>query len=222
MPTIRTFGRVKITMYYGDHGVPHFHVIAPDFKVSIAIETLEVLAGTARPRQISRGDRVGKAEPGLTAGPMGATAAMRQPRIQKVAAEDGARLRLHWIDGSTSIAEVSELIERLEGLAPLREPLVFATARVGDFGWAVAWSDDLDIGADTLFRLAVEQKALRMDGAALSQWRRMHELTQQRAANVLGLSLRQYYQFESGARPIPQTVALACSGFDAVSMNPAA
>jgi hypothetical protein len=52
MPTIKSFGRIKITMYYGDHGVAHFHVIAPDFKVSVAIETLEVLAGTARPRQI--------------------------------------------------------------------------------------------------------------------------------------------------------------------------
>jgi hypothetical protein len=51
MPTIKTFGRVKVTMYYGDHGVPHFHVIAPDFKVSVAIESLEVLAGTAPPRR---------------------------------------------------------------------------------------------------------------------------------------------------------------------------
>jgi hypothetical protein len=147
---------------------------------------------------------------------------MRQPRIQKLAAEDGAKLRLGWIDGSTSLADLSELIERLEGLAPLRDPLVFATARLGDFGWAVAWSDDIDIGADTLFRLAVEQKALRMDGAALRQWRTIHELSEQRAANVLGLSLRQYRQLESGARPVPQTVALACSGFDAVSMIPAA
>jgi hypothetical protein len=147
---------------------------------------------------------------------------MRQPRIQKVAATDGARLRLGWIDGSTSVADLSELIERLEGLATLRNPEVLAAARVGDFGWAVAWSDDIDIGADTLFRLAVEQKALRMDSAALRRWRTMHELSEQRAANVLGLSLRQYRQLESGAKPVPQTVALACSGFDAVSMTPAA
>ncbi|MCC2664672.1 MAG: hypothetical protein K0S35_2594 [Geminicoccaceae bacterium] len=51
MPTIKTFGRVKITMYYGDHGVPHFHVIAPDFKVSVAIASLEILAGRAPPRR---------------------------------------------------------------------------------------------------------------------------------------------------------------------------
>lgn len=39
-------------MYYGDHGVPRFHVIAPDFKVSIAIKSLDVLAGAARPQRI--------------------------------------------------------------------------------------------------------------------------------------------------------------------------
>jgi Domain of unknown function (DUF4160) len=52
MPTIKTFGRLKITMYYGDHGVPHFHLISPDFKVSVAIESLDVLAGSARPREL--------------------------------------------------------------------------------------------------------------------------------------------------------------------------
>jgi Protein of unknown function (DUF2442)/Helix-turn-helix domain len=147
---------------------------------------------------------------------------MRRPRIEKAEAEDGGGLRILWIDGSTSLIDLSDLIGRLEGLAPLRDPLVFAKARVGDFGWAVVWTGEIDIGADTLFRLAVEQKALRMDGAALRKWRTTHGLSEQRAANVLGLSLRQYRQLENGAKPVPQTVALACSGFDAVSMNPAA
>lgn len=52
MPTIRTFGRAKLTMDHGDHGVPHFHLVSPDFKVSVAIESLKVLAGSARPREL--------------------------------------------------------------------------------------------------------------------------------------------------------------------------
>ena len=147
---------------------------------------------------------------------------MRQPRIKKAVAEGGEKLRIYWIDGSTSLADLSDLVGRLGGLATLRDPAVFGKARVGDFGWAVVWTDEVDIGADTLFRLAVEQKALCMGGAALRRWRTTHRLTDQRAANVLGLSLRQYRQLENGAKPVPQTVALACSGFDAVSMNPAA
>jgi hypothetical protein len=146
---------------------------------------------------------------------------MRQPRIEKVEAEDGVRLRLRWIDGSTSLIDLSALIGRLAGLRPF-DPLRFAEAQLGDFGWAVTWGEEIAVGADTLFRLAVEQKALRMDGAVLRQWRTTHGLGEEGAANVLGLSLRQYRQLESGTNPVPQTVALACSGFDAVSMNPAA
>jgi hypothetical protein len=147
---------------------------------------------------------------------------MKQPRIETVVTEDGGRLRIRWIDGSTSLTELSDLIGRLDGLGPLRDPLVFAKGRVGDFGWAVVWTDEIDIGADTLFRLTVEQKALRMDGATLHRWRTTHGLAEERAANVLGLSLRQYRQLENGAKPVPQTVALACSGFDAMAMTPAA
>jgi DNA-binding XRE family transcriptional regulator len=131
-------------------------------------------------------------------------------------------LLIRWIDGSTSLVDLSGLIGRLEGLKPLRDPLIFGKAHAGDFGWAVAWTDDIDIGADTLFRLSVEQKELRMDAAALRHWRAAHELTEQGAANVLGITRRRYRRLESGAKPVPQTVALACSGFDAVSISPGA
>jgi len=32
-------------MYFDDHGVPHFHIVSADGNASIAIDTLEVLAG---------------------------------------------------------------------------------------------------------------------------------------------------------------------------------
>ena len=47
---------VKITMYYGDHGVPHFHVIAPDFKVSVAIASLDDSGRSSATTADSRGD----------------------------------------------------------------------------------------------------------------------------------------------------------------------
>ncbi len=40
-------------MYANDHGVPHFHVLTPDGKVSVAIETLEVLAGSLARHRMS-------------------------------------------------------------------------------------------------------------------------------------------------------------------------
>jgi hypothetical protein len=147
---------------------------------------------------------------------------MRQPRIDTAKAVEDRKLLIHWMDGATSLVDLSALIGRFEGLEALRDPATFGKARAGDFGWAVAWTDEVDIGAHTLFRLAVEQKALHMDAAALRRWRTSHELTEQGAANVLGLTVRHFRQLETGAKPVPQTVALACSGFDAVSMSAAA
>jgi hypothetical protein len=135
---------VKITMYYGDHGVPHFHVIAPDFNVSVAIASLEVLAGAAQPCRTRECDRLGTAEPRASVCQMGGPATMRQPRIEKAEAEDGGRLRILWIDGSTSLIDLSELGGRLEGLGPLRDPLVFAKARVGDSQDEVESSPEFD------------------------------------------------------------------------------
>lgn len=41
----------KISVYAGDHGVPHFHVEGPDFRCSVAIATLEVIVGVM-PRRV--------------------------------------------------------------------------------------------------------------------------------------------------------------------------
>lgn len=35
----------KVYVYGREHGVPHFHVLAPGLRVSVSIETLEVIAG---------------------------------------------------------------------------------------------------------------------------------------------------------------------------------
>lgn len=47
MPTIKDFGSFKITMYFIDHGTPHFHVVGPGFKASIAIEDGNLIIGAA-------------------------------------------------------------------------------------------------------------------------------------------------------------------------------
>lgn len=45
MPRISSFYGLVITMFWKEHGVPHFHVRAAEHEASIAIDTLEVLAG---------------------------------------------------------------------------------------------------------------------------------------------------------------------------------
>lgn len=45
MPTIARFGKVLVQVYGGEHGVPHFHVVSPEGRASVAIASMHVLAG---------------------------------------------------------------------------------------------------------------------------------------------------------------------------------
>lgn len=53
MPTLKRFADCKIDLYANDHGVPHFHVLTPDGKVSVAIDTLQILAGNLPRRRLT-------------------------------------------------------------------------------------------------------------------------------------------------------------------------
>jgi len=47
MPTLLAFGEFKVRLYFGDHGIPHVHLIGRDCAAVIAIETGELIAGEA-------------------------------------------------------------------------------------------------------------------------------------------------------------------------------
>lgn len=50
-----------------------------------------------------------------------------------------------------------------------------------------------------------------MTPASLKAWRKRLGLSQQEAADTLGLSIRAVQNYESGLREIPKPVALACA-----------
>ena len=83
------------------------------------------------------------------------------PRIERAAVPGLMSLRIHWrgvravdvVDLTGWVATGGDI------LAPLRDPSVFARARVENYGAAVAWDDgDLAIDAFHLKKLADEQK----------------------------------------------------------------
>lgn len=53
MPRISTFYGIVIAMYYREHGTPHFHATYGEHDASIAIDTLETLAGSLPRRALS-------------------------------------------------------------------------------------------------------------------------------------------------------------------------
>ena len=50
MPEISRFFGIIITMYFGDHQPPHFHVRYGDFKAQVSIDSISILRGNLPPR----------------------------------------------------------------------------------------------------------------------------------------------------------------------------
>jgi hypothetical protein len=80
------------------------------------------------------------------------------------------------------------------------------------------WPGDLDVGADRLYELALEQNG-HADAAEFIRWRWKHGLSLQGAADELGLSRRQVAYYASGEREVPRYILLALRGWEQNQQN---
>lgn len=145
------------------------------------------------------------------------------PRIAAVV-PGRARLSLHvtWQTGGTSIVDMAGLIGTFRIYAPLRDDQVlFAQVQLGEFGTDVVWSDEIDMAADTLWRLAQEQSGETLTAEAFRAWRLRKAYTLEGAAKALGLSRRMVAYYEQGDKPVPRTVALATRALEMVAEHAA-
>ncbi|HEY8163208.1 MAG TPA: helix-turn-helix transcriptional regulator [Methylocystis sp.] len=133
------------------------------------------------------------------------------PRIAAVAPGDKPMtLRIGWVKDGESLVDLSGMIERFRIYEPLRHSgELFRRARVGDLGTDVVWTDEIDMAADTLWRLAQEQSGATLSPEAFRRWRERKAYTLDAAAKALGVSRRMVAYYEEGKRPIPRVVALA-------------
>ena len=126
------------------------------------------------------------------------------------------RLRLTYADGRTFEVALVDWIEITEALQALKDPALFSRARIGFGGRSVDWiEDELDLGADNLRNLAIEQ------GGGIGHeriWNWLHDtgLTLDQAAEALGISRRMLIYYRDGEKPIPRSIWLACLGWEAV------
>lgn len=127
----------------------------------------------------------------------------------------GGVLQLGFADGEIMRVEVAPIVRRSPVLRALNDPAVFRRAKLGEWGGSVTWDDDLlELAADNLRARAVEQAGGTSHEAVLD-WMHRHGLTQQMAADALGISRRMLGYYVSGAKSVPRTVGLACKGWEA-------
>jgi Protein of unknown function (DUF2442) len=82
----------------------------------------------------------------------------KAPNIRSVRADKHHSFVITWKGGAESVVDVSQHLADYAIFAPLRgNDDLFSAAAVGEWGWCVQWSDDLEISSDTLWRLALEQ-----------------------------------------------------------------
>ena len=137
----------------------------------------------------------------------------RAVRIVRVQTAGNHALRIHWCGGAVYTVDLHDIVFRLKGLRPLRDAAAFAKASTGEGGHSVTWPDDLDLGADRLWELSLEQNG-RADTAQFLRWRWRHGLSLSAAAEALGVSRRMVAYYASGEREVPRTVLLACKGWE--------
>lgn len=125
-----------------------------------------------------------------------------------------ARLELAFADGYLATVDLTAWSRR-KPLRALADAAVFAAAHVdARGGYVIFVPDDLELAADNLRNLAVEQ-AGGIGHERLWDWMARNGLTQERAAAGIGISRRMLNYYLSGAKPIPLTVWLACVGWEA-------
>ena len=139
-----------------------------------------------------------------------------EPLSQAVAAEatGPCRLRVRFDDGRVAEACLEGLASRSEHFARLRDPAVLARVEPVHDGAALRFAGDeaLEIGADLIAALADRQRP--MTGQDFAAWMRRHGLSDNTAADVLGLARRTVQGYKAAAA-VPPLVAIACRAFDA-------
>ena len=143
------------------------------------------------------------------------------PRLRAVAPGEGLAVVVTWEDGSCEEIDLTPIILGFKIFRPLRDDrALFETVRVGDFGSSIVWTDDLDLAAYTLERLADSRRV--MSASEFRAWMKRNHLTLDSAAPVLGMSRRTVAAVSSGERPMDLTTTLACRGYEAIIRRTAA
>jgi DNA-binding transcriptional regulator YiaG len=217
---LQGFGSVSVRMYANDHRPPHFSHCGARFSGARAH------CGFGRDRGRGPSDALtwARVHQEALALVWGATQRARLtvprrnlPRIAAVSADKPFTLRVRWDKADEGIVDVSGPIATFRVYEPLRHsPELFAQVRRGEHGTDVVWNDEIDMSADTLWRLAQEQTGITMSPDAFKLWRERKAYTLDAAARALGLSRRMVAYYEQGVKPIPRVVALATLGLDHV------
>ena len=139
---------------------------------------------------------------------------MKDPNITAATPTGGKVVDITWTNGKTDRVDLSALVADLAGLEPLDNEPTFAAVQVGEDGWSLIWPSGIEVGTDTLWRLAREQAGDATPVTEFASWRERNGLSLTDAAMALGITRRMVSYYEAGRYLIPRMVGLACKGWE--------
>lgn len=139
---------------------------------------------------------------------------MKEPNIKAVIAKGGKEVEITWANDKLDSVDLVALIADLAGLATLDDQGIFDAVAVGEDGWSLLWPGGIEIGAETLWRMAREQAGEATPIGEFTAWRARNRLSLTDAAQALGITRRMVAYYEAGHYLIPRMVGLACKGWE--------
>ena len=132
--------------------------------------------------------------------------------IVSVEAKPLATLALRWSDGTRAKIDLTDTL-RKRAFRSLRDPKVFARAKLGEWGHSVEWPGGAGLGAETLW-LETLSATGHGDCREFLEWRLRHGLSLSAAADALGISRRMVAYYSNGEKRVPKPILLACKGWE--------
>ncbi|MBA4775460.1 MAG: hypothetical protein H2044_07355 [Rhizobiales bacterium] len=129
------------------------------------------------------------------------------PRIKTILPHPPCTLTIDWADGSRSTADLTGWIATGRKLLnPLHSADIWQTATVADYGASVEWDgDDLAIDAYHLYQIAQDQRDFDVED--LRKWQEEIGLSNNEAADFLGVTLRTWNNYRAGT-PVSHAIKM--------------
>ena len=128
--------------------------------------------------------------------------------VKSVEFDKGFVLRVCWMDGTEGLVNLVGLVERSRHFKVfLDHPEEFRDVKVVGNGIGIEWENGLDYSAESLWRMLELQRPVQ--GKFFQDWMELLNISNQEAADVLGVSLATVKKYRGGS-PIPRPTVLAC------------
>lgn len=133
--------------------------------------------------------------------------------IAHAQAGPGFVLTVEWAGGGGVTVDLAGWIG-MHGIEALRSPAVFSRPEIGEDGDTVQWAGDEDLCIDSVHLELLAEQQRAFDAAELAARQERRGLTNQEAADLMGVPVNTWVNYRSAVTPVPRGVAIACRALE--------